>query len=97
MRHSWGSLLIQSAIFVYRDGGVYVRSGRSCQPSALASPPKPSYGRIHSRYAQCRADRFCASIIGTFACRTNQRKTKASKRANFRTRIGDEVNLEYGR
>ncbi|MCA6417019.1 MAG: hypothetical protein IM589_15045 [Cytophagales bacterium] len=41
------------------------------------SPPHP----IHTRYAQCRADNDGASNIGTFACRTNPRDTKASKRA----------------
>ncbi|MBI1770015.1 MAG: hypothetical protein HYR67_16740 [Bacteroidetes bacterium] len=35
------------------------------------------------RYAQCRADKADATHIGTFACRTFLRDTKASKRANL--------------
>jgi hypothetical protein len=39
------------------------------------------------RYAQCRADRVVAPRIGTFACRTSHRNTKASKRANHHCAI----------
>ena len=50
------------------------RPGEGCK-----SPPD----RMHPRYAQCRADRVVATRIGTFACRTFQCDTKASKRANL--------------
>lgn len=42
----------------------------------------PPLRQAAKRYAQCRGTDFGASKIGTFACRTFPRDTKASKRAN---------------
>lgn len=49
MRHSWGDIQLEALSLSHVMVICTFAPGRSCQPSALASPPTSSYGSIHSR------------------------------------------------
>jgi len=68
IKHGWGAVQLYSLVFLISFGHV----GRD-----TASKTQPRF--IHKRYAQCRADRVVPTRVGTFACRTFHRNTKASK------------------